>query len=179
LKGFTKEWEVFMKCVVGCEHIPYRRTLWDDFTKDNIYEESQRSGQDRDGADEDNVSLVANRKGEKKGNFRRVLSKFRCYFCNQLGHLASQCPEKKKKKKEQEGPDTTNTTTMEDFSSKFDMDFSLATLVSSVGSGGFMGDNRWIVDNGASYPMMGIWNVFLIITKTCPNWLVVSEGDVA
>jgi len=23
LKGFTKEWEVFMKCLVGWEHIPY------------------------------------------------------------------------------------------------------------------------------------------------------------
>ena len=22
LNGFTKEWEVFMKCVVGCEHLP-------------------------------------------------------------------------------------------------------------------------------------------------------------
>jgi phosphopentomutase len=22
LKGFTKEWEVFMKCVVDCEHLP-------------------------------------------------------------------------------------------------------------------------------------------------------------
>jgi hypothetical protein len=63
-----------------------------------------------------------------------------------LGHLASQCPERKKKKKEQEGPDTIATTTMEDFSSKFDKEFSLVTLVSSVGSGGFGGDNRWIVD---------------------------------
>jgi hypothetical protein len=73
-----------------------------------------------------------------------------------LGHLASQCPKKKKKKKEQEGPDTTATTAMEDFSSKFDKEFSLATLVSSVGSGGFGGDNRWIVDSGASCHMTGI-----------------------
>jgi hypothetical protein len=45
---------------------------------------------------------------------------------------------------------------MEDFSSKFDKEFSLVTLVSSVGSGGFGGDFRWIVDNGASFHMMGI-----------------------
>jgi hypothetical protein len=32
LKGFTKEWEVFVKCVVGHEHIPYWSRLWDDFT---------------------------------------------------------------------------------------------------------------------------------------------------
>jgi hypothetical protein len=42
---------------------------------------------------------------------------------------------------------------MEDFSSKFDKEFSLVTLVSSVGSGGFGGDNRWIVDSGASCHM--------------------------
>jgi hypothetical protein len=31
LKGFTKEWEVFVKYVVGREHLPYWRILWDDF----------------------------------------------------------------------------------------------------------------------------------------------------
>jgi hypothetical protein len=103
------------------------------------------------------------------------LSKVRCYCCNQLGHLAFRCPERKKKK-EQEGPDTTATTTMEEFSSKFDKDFSLVTLVSSVGSGGFRGDNRWNFDSGASCHMTRIWRVFLIITETGPNQLVESEG---
>jgi hypothetical protein len=31
LKGFTKEWEVFVKCVVGHEHLPDWSRLWDDF----------------------------------------------------------------------------------------------------------------------------------------------------
>jgi hypothetical protein len=76
------------------------------------------------------------------------LSKVICYYCNQLGHLTSHCPEKKKKKKKElEGHDPTTKTTMEDFSSKFDMEFSLVTLVSSVGSVRFVGDSRWIVDN--------------------------------
>jgi hypothetical protein len=92
------------------------------------------------------------------------LSKVKCYCCNQLGNLASQCPEKKKKRKEHEGPDTATTIAMEDFSFKFDMDFSLVTLVSSVDSGGFGGDNRWIENSGASCHMTGIWQVFLIIT---------------
>jgi hypothetical protein len=70
-----------------------------------------------------------------------------------LGHLASQCPEKKKRRKEEEGLDTTTIATMADFSSKFDMEFSLVTLVSSVGSVGFVGDSRWIVDSGASCHM--------------------------
>jgi hypothetical protein len=32
LKGFTKEWEVFVKCVVGREYLPGWIRLWDDFT---------------------------------------------------------------------------------------------------------------------------------------------------
>jgi hypothetical protein len=44
LKGFTKEWEVFMKCVVGHEHLPYWSRLWDDFTQEEIWEGSQSSG---------------------------------------------------------------------------------------------------------------------------------------
>ena len=129
LKGFTKEWEVFVKCVMGHEHLPDWSRLWDDFTQEETREGSQSSGQKTDRVDE-NVALAS--KSKKKENFRRDLSRVRCYCCNQLGHLASQCPERKKKKKGQEGPNTATTTAMEDFSSKFDMDFSLVTLVSSV-----------------------------------------------
>jgi hypothetical protein len=32
LKGFTKEWDVFMKCVVGREKLPDWSRLWDEFT---------------------------------------------------------------------------------------------------------------------------------------------------
>jgi hypothetical protein len=38
LNGFTKEWEVFVKCVVGCEHLPDWSRLWDDFTKEEFWE---------------------------------------------------------------------------------------------------------------------------------------------
>jgi hypothetical protein len=72
-----------------------------------------------------------------------------------LGHLASRCPKRKKKTKS-EGLETTATTTMEDFASKYERYFSLVTLVSSVDSGGFGGDIRWIVDSGASNHMKGI-----------------------
>ena len=80
------------------------------------------------------------------------------------------------KRKEQEGPEIDATTTMEDFSSKFDKEFSLVTLVSTVDSGGFGGDIRWIVDSGASCHMTRIWRAFLIITKTDIDQLVESEG---
>jgi hypothetical protein len=68
---------------------------------------------------------------------------------------------------------------MKDFSSNFDMDFYLVTLVSSVVNGIFGGDNRWIVDSGASCHMIGIWCVLFIITEIDPNRLVESEGGMA
>jgi hypothetical protein len=117
---------------------------------------SHSNGQKEDRA-EDNVVLAA--KSKKKGNSGRDLSKVRCYCCNQLGHLASQCPEKRK---EQEGLEIAATTTMEDFSSKFDKEFSLVALVSNVSSGGFGGDIRWIVDSGASCHMTRIWKNSLL-----------------
>jgi hypothetical protein len=137
-----------MKCVVGRENIPYWSRLWDDFTQEEISEGSQSSGHKTDGDDE-NVSLATKRK--KKGSSKRDLSKVRCYCCNQLRHLTSHCLERKKNKKEPEVPKTTAIVTMEDFSSKFDREFSLVTLASNVGSGGFGGDIKWVVDSGATF----------------------------
>jgi hypothetical protein len=57
LKGFTKEWEVFVKCVVGREKLPDWSRLWDDFTQEEIREGSQEKA--LDGADDKNVALVA------------------------------------------------------------------------------------------------------------------------
>jgi hypothetical protein len=65
---------------------------------------------------------------------------------------------------------------MEEFSSMFDNEFSLVTLVSGVGSGGFGGDFRCIFDRGASCHMTRIWGAFLIITETGPDRPVESEG---
>jgi hypothetical protein len=36
LNGFTKDWEVFVKCAVGHEHLLDWSRLWDDFTQDEI-----------------------------------------------------------------------------------------------------------------------------------------------
>jgi hypothetical protein len=36
LNGFTKDWEIFVKCVVGHEHLPNWSRLWDDFTQEEI-----------------------------------------------------------------------------------------------------------------------------------------------
>jgi hypothetical protein len=68
LKGFTKEWDVFVKCVVGREKLPYWSRLWDEFTQEDIQEGSQSRDQEKEegGVDEKNVSLVGKRKDKKK-----------------------------------------------------------------------------------------------------------------
>jgi hypothetical protein len=108
-------------------------------------------------------------KNNKKGSSRRDLSKVRCCCCNQLGHLSTHCLERKKKKKESEGPETAAAVAIEDFSSKFDREFSLATLVSSVDGRGFRGDVKWIVDSGASNHMKGIWRLFSDFIEIGPS----------
>jgi hypothetical protein len=40
LNGFTKEWEVFSKCVMGCENLLDWSRLWNDFTLEEIHERS-------------------------------------------------------------------------------------------------------------------------------------------
>ena len=41
LKGFTKKWDVFVKCIVVREKLPNWSRLWDDFTLEEIREGSQ------------------------------------------------------------------------------------------------------------------------------------------
>ena len=61
LKGFTKEWDVFVKCVVGRENLPDWSMLWDDFTQKEIHEGSQSKNSDRlqDSDEEPNLALHA------------------------------------------------------------------------------------------------------------------------
>ena len=71
LKGFAKEWEVFVKCVVARENLPDWSRLWDDFTQKEIREGSQGSGK-KEGANEENVALSAKRKKKSKKELRMV-----------------------------------------------------------------------------------------------------------
>ena len=43
LNGFTKDWEVFVMCVVGHEHLPDWSKPWNDFIQEEIRERSQNS----------------------------------------------------------------------------------------------------------------------------------------
>jgi hypothetical protein len=110
LNGFGKQWDVFVKCVVGREKMPTWERLWDDFTQEEIQEGSQREEQKKKSEDEDNLALATKGKGKSKKNSvegtssrqgskkKFDTSKVECFACHQLGHISSQCPNRKKGK---------------------------------------------------------------------------------
>ena len=66
LKGLTKKWEVFVKCIVGRETLPSWSRLWDNFTQEEIQDGAQ-VGQTSEDV-EKNVALAAKSKNKKKKN---------------------------------------------------------------------------------------------------------------
>jgi hypothetical protein len=124
LKGFTKDWEVFVKCVVGREKLPDWSRLWDDFTQEEIQEGSQEK--EMDGADDKNVALVV--KGNEKN---KDMSKVRCFSCHKTSHYASQCPNNNKKKSE---PEVSASTEIAEFAERYEREFSLMMVPWAVGS---------------------------------------------
>ena len=121
LKGLTKEWGVFVKCIVGREKLPYWSILWDDFTQQEIWVNGEKGGE---GAVEENFSLLLKGKRKSKKGFRIDINKVRCFACNEYGHYATQCPNwmgtKEKEKKKQ----VAASAEVNDFSYKFEKEFS-------------------------------------------------------
>ena len=74
LKGFTKKWEVFVKCIVGREKLSDRSRLWDDFPEEEIREGSLGS-QDNEEV-EHNVAL-ATKVNKKKKDINHII----CCHC--------------------------------------------------------------------------------------------------
>ena len=107
---------------------------------------------------EQNVAL-ATKKNKKKKDFSQI----RCYHCGQMGHYASKYPEKKIVKTER---DVAASTIVEEYAKKFEQEFSLVSIDSSIGSLSF--ENVWVVDNGATKHMTGVYDFFQMITMLGP-----------
>lgn len=155
LKGFTGEWDVFVKCVVGRKELPDWSRLWDNFTQEEIREESQSRDPDKskDSTEDPNVALHVKGKGKKK----KDVSKVRCFACQQKGHYAGQCPNKKKRKEEVVASESA---AIVEFSKKF-QEFSLMAYLGGIGCLRCNRNLAWFLDSGGSQHMTRMKNVFL------------------
>ena len=165
--GFSQPSHDFVCAIVARENFPSWARLWDDFTQEELRSSCTSKGQ-HNAADEENVALSA--KSKKKS--KKDLSKVQCFVCSQYGHFASQRPEKKKKEEEEEDTIVAASAEVEDFARRFKKEFSLFSLISSVGRNGVVQNGTWYVDNGASRHMTGTWHIFCIISETGPDWFV-------
>jgi hypothetical protein len=77
-----------------------------------------------------------------KGEGKKDMSKFKCFACHKFGHYAGQCSNKNKKQ-------TIASAEVEEFSTKFDKEFSLIVCLSSRTTT----SDTWYIDSGDSLHM--------------------------
>ena len=92
-------------------------------------------------------------KSESKGK-KLDMSKVKCFYCHEHGHLATNCPQKKKNKK------AAGSTVGEAISSQFELDFSLISCMVSSALG-----SVWYLDSGSSFHMTGDKELFSDLEK--------------
>ena len=161
LNGVSKQWVVFVEGIVAREKLPGWERLWDDF----VQEETRRGyvhGSSSTGHEEENVALATTskkkfRKGPKggqkpKGEGKKDMSKVKCFACHKFWHYAGQCPNKKKKQ-------TSASTEVEEFSTKFDKEFSLIACLSLRTTT----PDTWYIDSGASCHMTAVHDTWQIL----------------
>jgi hypothetical protein len=174
LNGVSKQWAVFVEGIVAREKLPSWERLWDDF----VQEETRRGyvhGSSSTSHEEENVALATTskkkfRKGPKggqkpKGEGKKDMSKVKCFACHKFGHYVGQCPNKKKKQ-------TTASTEVEEFSTKFDKEFSLIACLSSRTTT----PDTWYIDSGASRHMTTVHEHLTDLTQ-CGDVEVVLGDD--
>jgi hypothetical protein len=151
---------------VGREKLPNWSRLWDDFTQEEIQVNGEKG---REGATEDNFSLLSKGKGKSNKGSKIDIGKVRFFACNDYDHYATQCPNRKGKKEKEKEKQVVASAEVNEFNEKFEKDFSLVSIVSSGNNNSFEFDKTWIVDNGATSHMTGMLDSFLFISEIGPS----------
>jgi hypothetical protein len=157
LLGLPKNWHSYQDSINGREKLPDWERLWSDLAQEE-FRRNTRDGSSSKHDDEEDCSLASKaRKGkgkkfhsksESKGK-KLDLSKVKCFYCHEHGHLATNCPQKKKNKK------VVGATAGEALASQFELDFSLIACMVSSALG-----SVWYLDSGASFHMTGDKELF-------------------
>jgi len=136
---------------------------WEQLLLDLMQEEIRRStryGSSSKQDDEEKLAIASKaREGKGKVSHPKSISshggkkidksKVRCFHCHEVGHYATNCPQKKSKKGSSKGSNG------EALASQFELDFLLiACMVSS------MVGCVWYLDSGASFHMSSDKNIF-------------------
>ena len=124
------------------------------------FKRNTRDGSSSKHDDEENLALVSKaRKGKGKASHSKSSSshdgkkinksKVRCFNCHEVGHYATNCPQKKSKKGSSKGSDG------EALASQFELDFTLVACMVSL-----MVGCVWYLDSGASFHMTNDKSLF-------------------
>eukprot|EP00253_Pinus_taeda_P002957 PITA_02957 len=174
LLGLPKSWHSYQDSVNGREKFPGWERLWSDLVQEEI-RQNIRDGSSSKASDDENYALAAKEKKDKvslsessSSNDEKKVekSKVRCFCCHEVGHYASNCPQRKSKKESGEGSKG------EALASQFELDFTLFACMASsmVGSG-------WFLDSGASFHMTGDKSLFSTLEEKDLQILIAMGND--
>jgi hypothetical protein len=104
---------------------------------------------------------------KSKGEGKKDMSKVKCFACHKMGHYVGQCPNKKKKQ-------IAASTDVEEFSTRFEKEFSLLVCLSSRASS----TSVWYIDSGASCHMTGVCEYFIDLTEIEDLEVVLGDDSV-
>jgi hypothetical protein len=129
LLGLPKNWHSYQDSINRREKLPDWERLWSDLAQEE-FRQNTRDGSSSKHDDEEDCALAAK---ERKGKGKKFhskskskgkkldLSKVKCFYCHEHGHLATNCLQKKKNKK------VVGVASGEALASQFELDFSFIT----------------------------------------------------
>jgi len=159
LLSLPKSWHSYQYSLNEREKLPDLERIWSDLMQEEI-RRSTRDGVSSEQDDEENLALASKARKVKgkasqskfsssHGGEKFDKSKERCFHCHEVGHYATNCPQKKFEKESSKGSDG------EAMASQFELDFFLiACMVSS------MVGCVWYLNSGASFHKSSDKNLF-------------------